>query len=123
MAKQGWSAPVAGAWLVAAAALAGLAVSIFNYFDPQSGIAGEPGTMLVIVSTALLALAGLLLSGNRLGGFLRGFFALAALLDLVGTALAAYMLHSWSLVALMIIGLAGWLLYVMRPRSAATRQG
>jgi hypothetical protein len=119
MAKQGLSVPAAGAWLMAVAALAGLAVSIYNYFDPQSGIAGEPGTILVIVSSALLLLAGWLLAGNVLRSrFLRGFFAVAALLDIAGTALAGYLLHSQFLVIAMLIGLVGWLTYIFWPRRA-----
>jgi hypothetical protein len=102
-----------------AAALAGLGISIFNYFDPQSGIAGEPGTVLVIVSTAILALAAWLMTGSKLRGrFARGFIATGLLLDIAGTALAGYMLHSQILVILMFIALLGWLAYMFTRRPA-----
>lgn len=119
MAKQGTSISAAGIWLMIAAAVAGLGVSIFNYFDSQSGIADEPGTILVIVSTAIMALAAWLMTGGKLRGrFPRGFIALGLLLDIAGTAFAGYMLHSQVLVILMFIGLLGWLAYMFSPRPA-----
>ncbi|HSO48030.1 MAG TPA: hypothetical protein VLQ68_08875 [Rhizobiaceae bacterium] len=106
-----------GAWLVSVAALAGLAVCVANYFNPQSGIAGEPGTVLVIASTALLALFGLLMGADRRRGtFLRIFILVSALLNIAGTAFAGYLLHSTALVVLMMAALAGWLLHVVGRR-------
>lgn len=119
MARQAFSASSIGLWLIIAAALAGLAVSIFNFFDPQSGIAGEPGTILVIVSTAILAgLGGLMKSGVLHARFFRGFIAFGAALDIAGTALAAYLLHSQSLVILMLVGFLGWIVYMFSPKPA-----
>ena len=40
-----------GAMIIASSAIIGTAVSIYNYLDPMSGIAGTPGAILVIVST------------------------------------------------------------------------
>lgn len=117
-----WTISRAGAWLVAMAALAGCIVSIVNYFDPASGIAGEPGTILVIASTALLALFGWLLSidGGR-GAFFRVFIVTSSLLDIIGTGLAGYLLHSQALCLLMLVSLAAWLAHVFfrRRRAAA----
>lgn len=119
MARQGFNASSIGLWLILLAALAGLAVSVFNYFDRQSGIAGEPGTILVIVSTAILAgLASLMRGGILHARFLRGFIAFGAVFDIAGTAFAAYLLHSPSLVILMLVGLLGWIVYMFSPRPA-----
>ncbi len=108
-----------GAWFMAAAAVAGLAVSVANYLNPQSGIAGEPGTVLVIASTALLALFGLLMGADRRrGAFLRIFFLVSALLNIAGTAFAGYLLHSTALVVLMMAALLGWLLHLFGRRNA-----
>lgn len=104
-----------GAWLVAVAALAGLAVCVANYFNPQSGIAGEPGTILVIASTALLALFGLLMGAARATP-LRIFITASSLLNIAGTAFAGYLLHSTALVVLMMAALLGWLLHVVGRR-------
>ena len=119
MARQGVSASTAGLWLMILAALAGLGVSIFNYFDPQSGIAGEPGTILVIVATAILVIAAWLLTGSKLRGrFARGFFTTGLLIGIAGTAFAAYLLHSQALVILMGVALLGWIAYLISPRPA-----
>lgn len=105
-----------GAWLMALAALAGLAVSIANYFSRDSGIAGEPGTLLVIASTAILLVAAVILArAARLGGFLRGFLVIGCLIDIFGTGFAAYLLESQALLWLMAVALVGWLLHVFGP--------
>ena len=106
-----------GALLVALAALVGLGVSIANYFNPDSGIAGEPGTILVIASTALLAVFGWLLSGEGWRGtLLRGFIVLSTVLNIIGTGFAGYLLHSWVLLGAMIIAALGWIAIQFRPR-------
>lgn len=107
------------AWLLVVAAIAGLVVSVANYFNPQSGIAGEPGTILVIASTALLALFGWLLAADRWrGNFLRIFIVISTLLNIAGTGFAGYLLHSQTLFWLMLVGFVGWLVYVLTRRSA-----
>ncbi len=109
-----------GARLVAVAAVAGFAVSAANYLNPQSGIAGEPGTELVIASTALLALFGLLMSAARATPF-RIFITVSSLLNIAGTAFAGYLLHSTALVVLMIAALLGWLIHVSGRRTPTAR--
>jgi hypothetical protein len=117
MAKASWTLSAAGAWLVAIAAVAGFAVSVANYFNPQSGIAGEPGTILVIASTALLAVFGWLMSGDdRRGVFFRIFIIVSSLLNIAGTGFAGYLLHSQTLLVLILAGLVGWLFHVFRRR-------
>jgi hypothetical protein len=108
-----------GAWILVLGALAGLVVSVVNYFDASSGIAGEPGTLLVIASTAILAVLGWLMAARRAAGrFLPGFLAVSSLLDIAGTSFAGLLLHSQALVASMFVGLAGWLLHALRSRPA-----
>ncbi|MGC4026933.1 MAG: hypothetical protein QM744_18390 [Mesorhizobium sp.] len=121
MTNRDWNSH-AGAWIITVAALGGLVVSVVNFFSPNSGITGEPGTLLVIVSTALLALFGWSMTGHGpRSGFFPIFITISALLDIAGTALAAYLLHSWSLLCLMLIAFLGWLTHVFRPRHEAAR--
>jgi hypothetical protein len=104
-----------GASVIVVGALLGLAVSIYNYISPvgflapNSSIAGEPGAMLVIVSTALLAIAGLVLAAEVRSRAVTWFFAIAGLLDIVGTAAAAWFLNSNVLIGLMVVCFLGWL--------------
>ena len=119
MSTRSGSISTSGAWLMALAALAGLAVSVANFFNRDSGIAGEPGTILVIVSTAILLIAALVLArASRLGGFLRGFLVIGCLIDIFGTGFAAYLLNSQALLWLMVVALVGWLLHVFGPARA-----
>lgn len=118
--KSFWSISRMGPWLIAIAAIAGFVVSVANYFNADSGIAGEPGTILVIASTALLAVFGWLLSGDGWRGtFFRVFIIVSSLLNIAGTGFAGYLLHSWTLFILMLVGFVGWLFYVFRRRHAS----
>lgn len=105
-----------GGWLVALAAITGCVVSIANYFNAESGIAGEPGTVLVVASTAILALFGWFMTGSWGGRWFRAFIAVSALLDIAGTSFAGYLLHSQSLFYLTILAFLGWLIHVFSPR-------
>lgn len=117
MAKMSGIFNDAGTALMVLASLGGLVISIFNYFNPDSGIAGEPGTLLVIASTILLALFGIAL-GKLTAGFLRSFFIVSSILNIAGTSFAGYLLHSQTLVILMLVSLLGWILHVFRRRRA-----
>ncbi|WP_201403325.1 hypothetical protein [Kaistia sp. 32K] len=112
-----WGVRPLGAWIMALAALAGLIVSILNYFNRDSGIAGEPGTILVIVSTAILLVAAVILARARPGAFLRWFLVIGCLVDILGTGFAAYLLESQALLLLMLAALVGWILHVAGRRS------
>lgn len=91
-----------GAMLVAAAALAGLAVSLYLYLAPLTGVNGTLGALLVAVASAALVVDGLCLAfvwsrAARLVWYVLGF--LGAILTLA----AAYFLHAWLLMAAMIV--------------------
>ena len=91
--------PAYGVWLLTLASLAGLALSIFNYFWTGNGIHSTPGALLAVISSALMVLATIALMLAR-------YAALAAhhtsradpALDLAGTAFAADMLDGYLLV-------------------------
>ena len=98
-----------GAWLIALGGLIGAAVSAYYYFIPGVGLDGEPGVLLVIVSSLLLLLAGLLLAG-RVTGVIASLFVFLALLDIVGTSVCAYFLETPILLGAMALALVGWLM-------------
>jgi hypothetical protein len=109
-----------GAWLVAGGALLGAAVSLYNNVTPLTGIDGTPGALLVIGSTAILIILGILLRpAGRFGRGLRSFLVGSSLLDIAGTALAAYLLESRTLLLLMLVCFAGWLANLTGPRGTS----
>ncbi|MGH6611866.1 MAG: PQQ-binding-like beta-propeller repeat protein [Burkholderiaceae bacterium] len=101
-----------GARLILIAGLLGAAVSLYNYFSPDSGTRDTPGALLVVASSVLIVVTGFLLSGGRA----RRTVLVACLLLVLGTAFAAYLLESQTLLVLMIIALIGWLLSAFRGR-------
>jgi hypothetical protein len=111
---------VSGTSLLIGAALLGVVVSVVNYVTPDNGIAGTPGALLVIVSTAALALVGFALRRRymvaRRGGVL---WPAIALFLLAGTALAGWLLETAVLVALMMLAALSWLYIVIGRRRDA----
>jgi hypothetical protein len=95
-----------------AGSASGLALSTFNFFWPDNGIHGSGGALLVIVSSALILTASLVmaldLSAPR---SLRILIYGLLLLGIIGTAFAAYMLEAYPLVALMVLTLIGWFVH------------
>jgi len=112
-----------GLWLLLAATIIGLVDSIFNYFSPANGIHGTEGALLVIGSTVLQLIAVLLILGHVVRGWVGWLFQILILLDLAGTALAAYLLDAYLLLALTGLGFIGWLLQLVRATQPAAPQG
>ncbi|SLN50415.1 hypothetical protein AQS8620_02171 [Aquimixticola soesokkakensis] len=113
-------APVTGAIIVLAGGLGGLAVSIYNYVTPLTGITGTPGAMLVIVSCALLVLDAILLMALS-GHGARAFWRVLGFLGVFGTIAAAVFLHAWWLIAAMVVVFIGLVADAML--SAPTSKG
>jgi hypothetical protein len=105
-----------GAWVITLSALIGCAVAIYNYHAADNGISGTPGAMLVIFSTLALVVAGFILGRDMGGRALHVILAILALLGILGTGFAAWLLESNTLIALMAICLLGWLVRLFRPR-------
>ena len=108
-----------GAWLMAAAAALGLIVSIVQFYRRGSGVDHTAGALLVIISTALLLAAALVLASVRGGGWWRTLLVALSILGLLGTGVAAWLLHAWILLALMVLALVGWLILSLSPASTA----
>lgn len=113
------SAAAAGNWLIAAAAVAGLAVSIFNYLQPD-GIGGIGGALLVIASSALI-LAASAVRALLTQPWLQISIGVLLFLGIIGTGLAAYMLEAWLLLALMALAMIGWLIHVFASEPLTRR--
>lgn len=98
-----------GMVLIAMGSAAGAGISVFNYLDRASGIAGTPGAALVVGSCLAILFAALVILSpfNRLRWLSRTLFALI-FLGLLGTAFAAYLLESVWLQTAIAGCFAGW---------------
>lgn len=104
---------------------AGLITSLIYYFWRGDGIAYTPGTLLVIVSTALLLVASLIMAtGLFRHWLLSGFLAVATCLDILGTAFAAWLLEAHWLLALIVLAAIGWIVRIAfdAPAESMRRQ-
>ncbi len=114
-----------GYWLLLASAVAGLLVSLYDYLWTL-GIDHTAGVVLVIISTALLTGASAVITFYTTSPrWLRVTLEVLILLGLIGTGAAAYFLEAHVLLALMALGLIGWLATVISPlqrQSAALRE-
>jgi glycerol-3-phosphate acyltransferase PlsY len=107
-----------GTRIVAGTGLLGAAVSLYNYFSEWSGISDTPGALLVVITSVALIALGFAIGALRSGG-LRRALSVAALVLILGTAFAAYLLESPTLLALMVVCWIGWSVQALGPRRAA----
>lgn len=111
-----------GAWWLAAAAALGCVVALLAWSGRGSGVDHTAGALLVVISTALLALAGVALAlWRRSPGLLRGVLWTLSLLDVLGTFAAAWFLHEWGLAGLMALASLSWVAAVAAGSGRATR--
>ena len=96
-------------------ALVAMFVALFNYNWQGNGIHNTEGALIVVVSTALLALASMGMLVGWIRGALRGVIEILILLDFAGTALAGYLLEAWGLLAVLALAFAAWVMHVLRP--------
>ena len=98
-----------GAWLIVLGGLIGAAVSIFYYITPGIGLDGEPGVMLVIISSLLMLAAGIVLALGT-SGFIAALLVFLILLDIIGTGVCAWFLETPLLMAAMALAALGWVM-------------
>ena len=111
-----------GNWVMAASSALGFALSIFNFFWPDSGIYGAGGALVVIVSSALILAAALLMTLDlSLPRWLRTAIDALLFLGIALTGFAAYMLEAHLLLGLMVLALIGWFVHLF-ARSGDVRR-
>lgn len=115
-----------GGLLISIGAFLGLLVSLYNFFSPVgflaplSSIYWSEGAGLVVFSTLILLMAGIILaSGVRHRGLVT-FLMIGSLVDILGTGLAAYLLDSLVLLALMGLCLVGWWMRILSGSESKT---
>jgi hypothetical protein len=103
-----------GAWLIILASLIVIAICVYDYYTPETGLIGTGGTILVAVAGLLMLLAALVVANvpNR-SGLLQGFLVLSILLDIIGSSVAGYFLESPVIMAAEALALIGWLMNVI----------
>lgn len=105
-----------GSAAVALAGLIGAAVAAWSYVTPTTGIDHSIG-VLVALGACLLLVVGALVVMALGRGVIAGLFIVLVLLDILGTALAGYMLQSIGIMAAMLLAAAGWVLWLVGRRS------
>jgi membrane-bound ClpP family serine protease len=96
------------------AALITMAICVYDYYTPKTGLIGAGGVILVAVAGLLMLLASLTLGlvANR-SSFLQGFLVVSILLDIIGSSVAGYFLESPVIMAAQALALIGWLMNVI----------
>lgn len=102
-----------GGWLLITAAFVSVIVAAVYAFSVGNGIALTLGTYLVLGSSTALLVLSMLLAATGMGRGLRGLTLALVLIDILGTALAAYFLLATWLIVLMAIALVGWLVHLL----------
>ncbi|MBA2589497.1 MAG: hypothetical protein H0U98_12840 [Alphaproteobacteria bacterium] len=103
-----------GAWLIMLASLITIAICVYDYYTPETGLIGTGGVVTVAGAGALMLAASLTLGlvPNR-SGFLQGFLVVSILLDIIGSSVAGYFLESPVIMAAQALALIGWLINVI----------
>lgn len=110
-----------GPLVVFIAGMVGVLLSVYSYVTPLTGITGTPGALLVIASSIAIMADALILW--RMGdGAAFWIFWILGVLGAIGTAAAAAFLHSWWLLGINFVVLAGLISMLAargRPSGAA----
>ena len=103
-----------GAWLIILASLIVMAICVYDYYTPETGLIGTGGTILVAVAGLLMLLAALVVAKvpNR-SCLLQNFLVVSILLDIIGSSVAGYFLESPVIRAAEALALIGWLMNVI----------
>ena len=96
------------------AALIVMAISVYDYYTPDTGLIGTGGVVLTGAAALLMLLAGLVVAAVPARPcFLQWFLVVAILLDIIGSSVAGYFLESPVIMAAEALALIGWLVNVI----------
>ena len=98
-----------GVMLLIISAVLGVAITLYHYLVPMTGVTGTAGALLVVISTVLLVGGGVILLKIRSGAVAITVRILVVVGGL-GTMVAGWFLHEFWLMAVMIIALVGVLI-------------
>jgi hypothetical protein len=103
-----------GAWLIVLASLIAIAICLYDYYTPETGLIGTGGVVLVAVSALLMLLAALVVARvpDR-ACWLQGFLVISIIADIIGSSVAGYFLESPVIMAAEALALIGWLMNVI----------
>jgi MFS family permease len=103
-----------GAWLIILASLIAMAICVYDYYTPKTGLIGTRGVQLVAVAALLMFLASLVMAlvPNR-RCLLQAYLVVSIFLDIVGSSVAGYFLESPIIMAAQALALIGWLMNVI----------
>lgn len=105
---------------MAVAAAAGFMVALVDYLVRGSGIDHTGGALLVTLSSAVLFILGVALArGSVKRQAWRVLLIVLAIIDVLGTGVAAYFLHAWWLLAFMALAVIGWAVLSFAPDEPA----
>jgi hypothetical protein len=103
-----------GAWLIILAALIVMAISVYDYYTPETGLIGTGGVILTAAAALLMLLAALVVAAVPVRAcFLQGFLVVSILLAIIGSSVAGYFLESPVIMAAEALALIGWLMNVI----------
>ena len=103
-----------GAWLIVLASLIVMAICVYDYYTPETGLIGTGGVILVAVAALLMFLASLTMALKPMrSALLQNFLVISILLDIIGSSVAGYFLESPVIMAAQALALIGWLLNVI----------
>ncbi|ALM50892.1 hypothetical protein [Halomonas huangheensis] len=98
-----------GALLLTIASLVGLAIALYAWFTPLTGVNGTLGALVAILACLALAIMAFILPRLQ-GGVVRNLLRIVILLGLIGTGFAGLLLHQCWISAAMLVGLVGLIL-------------
>jgi len=96
------------------ASLITIAICVYDYYTPDTGLIGTGGVITVAGAAALMLLASLALAMVPTRScLLQGFLVVSILLDIIGSSVAGYFLESPVIMAAQALALIGWLMNVI----------
>jgi hypothetical protein len=96
------------------ASLIVMAICVYDYYTPETGLIGEGGVITVAVAGLLMLLAAAVLGLKpHRSGLVQKFLVVSILLDIIGSSVAGYFLESPVIMAAEALALIGWLINVV----------